>query len=214
MIKISPSILSADFSCLADEVKKIDRYAEMLHFDVMDGHFVNNITLGPKFVSDLRKKSSLIFDVHLMITNPYKFIEVFAQAGADILTIHAEAEDNISNTIKLIKSNNVKAGIAINPNTPLSAILTVIDQIDMVVLMTVYPGFSGQEFIPEVLPKIKELRGLIDQQNLQLEIEIDGGINRETAKLVIEAGADILVAGSFVYGHQNPQEAIKLLKNS
>lgn len=214
MIKISPSILSADFSCLADEVKRIDRYAEMLHFDVMDGHFVNNITLGPKFVSDLRNKSSLIFDVHLMITNPYKFIGAFAQAGADILTIHAEAEDNISNTIKLIKSNNVKAGIAINPNTPLSAILTVINQIDMVVLMTVYPGFSGQGFIPEVLPKIKELRGLIEQQNLQLEIEIDGGINRETAKLVIEAGADILVAGSFVYGHQNPQEAIRLLKNS
>lgn len=213
MIKISPSILSADFSYLVDEVKKIDGYAEMLHFDVMDGHFVNNITLGPKFVSDLRKKSSLIFDVHLMITNPSKFIEVFAQAGADILTIHAEAEDNINTTIKLIKSNNVKAGIAINPNTPLSTILQVIDQIDMVVLMTVYPGFSGQGFIPEVLPKIKELRGLIKQQHLQLEIEIDGGINRETAKLVIEAGADILVAGSFVYRHQNPQEAINLLKN-
>ncbi|MAG16159.1 ribulose-phosphate 3-epimerase [Candidatus Woesearchaeota archaeon] len=212
MVKIAPSILSADFSKLAEEIKKVEKHVDMIHIDIMDGHFVPNITFGPPVVSTIRKITKLTLDAHLMIEKPDKFIEEFAEAGADIMSVHVEAVEDLDSTIRKIKDNNVKAAVVLNPATPLSRIENVLEEVDMVLLMTVNPGFGGQKFIESVLPKIRELREIIDNKKLKIQIEVDGGINAETAKLATSAGADILVAGSFIYDNKNPLEAIKLLK--
>ncbi|MEK7813936.1 MAG: ribulose-phosphate 3-epimerase [Candidatus Desantisbacteria bacterium] len=212
MIKISPSLLSADFSCLTDEIKRIEHTADMLHLDVMDGHFVNNITFGPVVVSAIRNKSKLLFDVHLMITNPSQIIPEFIKAGADIITIHAECQDELLPCIQMIKDAGIKAGISINPPTPLDLVVPLIREIDLLLIMSVNPGWSGQGFIPEILPKIREARRLLNMDNPAVEIEVDGGINSITGKQAIEAGADILVAGSFVFNSPDPGKAIGDLK--
>ena len=212
MVKIATSILSADFSRLAEEVKKVEKHADLLHVDVMDGHFVPNITFGPPVVACIRKITKLPLDVHLMIDNPDSFVDEFAEAGADSISVHAEAVSDVRKIIRKVKRNKVKAAVAINPATPLSAIDSVLEELDMVLLMTVNPGFGGQRFIESVLPKIRELRELIDSRKLKTEIEVDGGINAETGKMAVSAGASILVAGSYIYGSSNPSVAIKSLR--
>lgn len=212
MVKIAPSILSADFSKLGEEIKKIERYADMLHVDVMDGHFVPNITFGQPAVASIRKITKLPLDVHLMIENPDKYVDDFSNAGADIISIHAEATSELSKTISQIKNNSVKAAVALNPGTPISAVSNVLEEVDMVLLMTVNPGFGGQKFIESVLPKIRELKEIIGNKKLKVEIEVDGGINAETAMLAVSAGANILVAGSYIYASKNPGQAIKNLR--
>ncbi len=188
MLKIAPSLLSADFSRLGDEVRRAEEAgADMLHFDVMDGHFVPNITFGPLVVEALRDKTSLPFDVHLMIQNPDNYIERFAQAGSDILTVHAEACPHLQRTVRHIKGQGVEAGISLNPATPFQVVEHVLDGLDMVLIMTVNPGFGGQEFMPTVLPKIRRARQVIGERGLKVDLEVDGGINMETAPLVVEA---------------------------
>jgi len=212
MTKIAPSILSADFAKLGEEIKKVEKHVDMLHIDVMDGHFVPNITFGQPVVAAIRKVSKLPLDVHLMIENPEKYIDEFAAAGANSITVHAEATQNLSRTLSMIRNNKIKVAVALNPATPLSTIENVLEEVDMVLLMSVNPGFGGQKFIESVLPKIRELKEIINNQKLKVEIEIDGGINAETAQLAVSAGADILVAGSYIYGSKNPTEAIKSLR--
>jgi len=213
MIQIAPSILSADFSCLAEEVKKVEEGgADLLHIDVMDGHFVPNITIGPLVAASLQRKTRLPFDVHLMIEKPEDYLDAFIQAGASYLTIHAEACTHLHRIVQIIKEKGVKVGVALNPATPLNVIEYILDDLDMVLLMTVNPGFGGQAFIPGVLPKISKLRKMIEERGLQVDIQVDGGINKETAPLVIKAGANILVAGSAVYGAADVEEAIKSLR--
>ena len=199
-IQISPSILSADFSQLGTEIKRLqDGGADMIHVDVMDGHFVPNLTIGPPVIKALRKHCSLIFDVHLMISPVHKYIEAYADAGADIITIHPEATDNLESSIKKIKENNKKVGVSLNPESKIDLIVDLLDQIDLVLIMSVNPGFGGQKFMPEVLDKIKDLKKIKDQKKLNFDIEIDGGINFENCKSVIEAGANILVSGTTVF---------------
>ena len=214
-IKISPSILSSDFGQLSTEIKKIeDAGADMIHVDVMDGHFVPNITIGAPVVKALRKHTSLPFDVHLMISPVHKYVKDFADAGADIITVHPEATDNLLQTIELIKSLGKKAGVSINPKTSLDSIFPVIHLIDLALIMSVNPGFGGQKFMPEVLSKVKILREKIDEENLEVEIEIDGGINFDTGKLAKEAGVDILVSGTTLFtGNDGLKENIKKLRN-
>lgn len=212
MIKISPSLLSANFSCLADEIKRIEQTADMLHLDVMDGHFVNNITFGPVVISAIRSKSHLLFDVHLMITNPAQIIPAFISSGADIITIHAECQDELLPTIRMIKNAGIKAGVSINPPTPLDVVIPLLEEIDLLLIMSVNPGWSGQGFIPETLPKIRGAKALIEKNNLQVAIEVDGGINLETGRQAVDAGADILVAGSFVFGSNDPGGTVEMLK--
>lgn len=213
MIKIAPSVLSADLGALVKDIEKVEDAADWLHWDIMDGHFVDNLTFGPQVVSNIRKKSRLFFDVHLMITNPDKFIPKFIEAGADLVTFHAEVTDDLRPNIQTIKASGIKAGVVINPPTPLNKIYPVLEEIDVVLIMTVNPGFSGQGFIYEVLPKIEELSKIITQRNLKLELEVDGGINLDTAYEVVKRGANVLVAGSFVYqGKTEPKEAIRSLK--
>ncbi len=184
MIKIAPSILSADFSKLGEEIKDVEKGgADYIHVDVMDGHFVPNITIGPLIVEAIRPITSLPLDVHLMIENPDNYIPTFAQAGADIITVHVEACPHLHRTIQLIKSHGIKAGVVLNPHTPVSVIEHVLEDIDMVLLMTVNPGFGGQKFIHSVLPKIKQVADMVKERNLEVEIEVDGGVNAETAKL-------------------------------
>ena len=199
-IKIAPSILSADFSQLGNEIKRLEKAgADMIHVDVMDGHFVPNLTIGPPVIKALRKYSSLPFDVHLMISPVHKYIKNFADAGADIITIHPEATQNIEESIKLIKSLNKKVGLSLNPNTPINVINNFLDKINLVLIMSVYPGFGGQKFMPEVLKKIKDLDQIKKQKNLNFDIEVDGGINFDNSKLVKEAGANILVSGTTIF---------------
>ena len=199
-IKISPSILAADFSQLGNEIKRLEEGgADMIHVDVMDGHFVPNITIGPPVIKALKKNSSLTFDVHLMISPVHKYIEAYADAGADIITIHPEATDNLKNSIKKIKEKNKKVGISLNPESKIDLILDLLDQIDLVLIMSVNPGFGGQKFMPEVLNKIKNLKKIKEQKKLDFDIEIDGGINFDNCKSVIEAGANILVSGTTVF---------------
>ena len=203
-IKISPSILSADFSKLGSEIQNLEKAkADLIHIDVMDGHFVPNITIGPEVINKLRKYTSLPFDVHLMISPVHNFIKNFADAGADIITIHPEATNDLENSIKKIKSYNKKVGISLNPETPLDKLNNVLDKIDLVLIMSVNPGFGGQKFIENTLNKIKKLRLKIDQLKLKVEIEVDGGINFENSKSIIKAGADILVSGSTIFKGNN-----------
>ena len=199
-IKISPSILSADFSKLGSEIKNLEKAkADLIHIDVMDGHFVPNITIGPEVIDKLRKYTSLPFDVHLMIAPVDNFIKNFADAGADIITIHPEATNNLTDSIKKIKSFNKKAGISLNPETPVEKVLPVLNIIDLVLVMSVNPGFGGQKFMKETLDKVKILRKEIDTKKLKTLIEIDGGINFQNAKMAKDAGVDILVSGTTVF---------------
>ncbi|KAF0134556.1 MAG: ribulose-phosphate 3-epimerase [Candidatus Saganbacteria bacterium] len=210
MIKIAPSILSADFSKLGDEIKAVEKAgADLIHIDVMDGHFVPNITIGPLVVKAVKKITNLPLDVHLMIENPDRYIPYFAKAGADIITIHVEASKNLIEDLELIKRNNAKAGVAVNPGAPIESVFNILDKVQMILLMTVNPGFEGQKFLPEVLPKIKSLR---QKAGNSLDIEVDGGINAETAKEAVKAGANILVAGSAIFYSSNYREAINKLK--
>ncbi len=213
MIKIAPSILSADFSKLGEEIKDVEQGgADYIHIDVMDGHFVPNITIGPLVVEAIRPITKLPLDVHLMIENADQYVEAFAKAGADFITVHVEACRHLHRTIHHIKSLGVKAGVVLNPATPVESILPIIDDVDMVLLMTVNPGFGGQKFIHSVLPKIRQVKDLALSRNLDLEIEVDGGVNEETAKLCVEAGANVLVAGSAVYNKQDRGQVISALK--
>jgi ribulose-phosphate 3-epimerase len=200
MMKIAPSLLSADFSKLDEQVRTLENCgADMLHVDVMDGHFVPNITIGPVVIRAIRNCTKLPFDVHLMIEHPDRFIKSFADAGSNIITVHAEAEHNIDKTIKLIRECNVNVGVAVNPATPLAKIKNLMDKIDMLLIMTVNPGFAGQKFIHDVVPKIKDARNIIDSEGLDIDLEVDGGINPETGKIAVDAGANVLVAGSFIF---------------
>ena len=199
-IKISPSILSADFSILGDEIKSLEKAgADLIHVDVMDGHFVQNITMGPPIIKMIRKCTKLPFDVHLMISPVEKYIKAFADAGSDIITIHPEATDNLKRAVSTIKSLGKKAGVSLNPKTPISALMDVINEIDLILIMSVNPGFAGQSFMSEVLPKVSELRKMINDKKLKIDIEIDGGINFETAPLAVKAGANILVSGTTIF---------------
>jgi len=214
-IKISPSILSADFAKLGDEIKNLEKAgADLIHIDVMDGHFVPNITIGPDVIHKLRKSTSLPFDVHLMISPVDDFIKNFAEAGADIITIHPEATKNLENSIKKIKSYGKKAGVSLNPETSVDKVLPVINLIDLVLIMSVNPGFGGQKFINHTLEKVRILRKEIDLKKLTLEIEIDGGINFENANLAKKAGVNILVSGTTIFKENggNLKKNIQLLK--
>ncbi len=199
-IKISPSILSADFSILGDEIKNLEKAgADLIHIDVMDGHFVPNITMGPPIIKQIRKCTKLPFDVHLMISPVEKYIKAFADAGSDIITLHPEATDNLKRAVQTVKSFGKKAGVSLNPKTPISALMDVINDIDLILIMSVNPGFAGQSFMGEVLPKVTELRKMINDKKLKIDIEIDGGINFETAPLAVKAGANILVSGTTIF---------------
>ena len=214
-IQISPSILSADFSQLGKEIKRLeDSGADMIHVDVMDGHFVPNLTIGPPVIKALKKHSSMLFDVHLMIAPVHKYIEAYSDAGADIITIHPEATDDLEASISKIKKLNKKVGVSLNPETKIDIILNVLDQIDLVLIMSVNPGFGGQKFMPEVLTKIKELKKIQKEKSLNFDIEIDGGINFENCQSAIEAGANILVSGTTVFKSNNGdiKKNINLLK--
>jgi len=214
-IKISPSILSADFSKLGSEIQNLEKAnADLIHIDVMDGHFVPNITIGPEVINKLRKYTSLPFDVHLMIAPVDNFIKNFADAGADIITIHPEATTDLVGSIKKIKSFNKKAGVSLNPETSIDKVLSVLNLIDLVLVMSVNPGFGGQKFMKETLEKVKKLRKIIDTQKLKTEIEIDGGINFENAKMAREAGVNILVSGTTIFKENGGdlKKNIQLLK--
>ena len=213
MIKIAPSILSADFSRLAEEIQTVELAgADMLHVDVMDGHFVPNITIGPLVVDAIKPKTKLPLDVHLMIENPDQYIESFIKAGADIVSVHAEATVHLHRTIHLIKNLGAKASIALNPATSIYDLEYILEDLDMVLLMTVNPGFGGQSFIPSVLPKIRQLREMIEKKNLSIDIQVDGGVNDRTVKEVVDAGANVLVAGSYVFNHKDRKQAIASLR--
>ena len=203
-IQISPSILSADFSQLGNEIKRLEEGgADMIHVDVMDGHFVPNLTIGPPVIKNLRNSTKLPFDVHLMISPVHKYIEDYSKAGADIITIHPEATDNLIDSINLIKKLNKKVGVSLNPNTKLDIIDKVLDKIDLVLIMSVFPGFGGQKFIPEVIDKIKKLKELKEKNNYNFDIEVDGGINFSNFKEVLNAGANILVSGTTIFKENN-----------
>ena len=215
-IQISPSILSADFSQLGNEIKKLsDAGADMIHVDVMDGHFVPNLTIGPPVIKDLKKYSSIPFDVHLMISPVHKYIEAYAKAGADIITIHPEATDDLKKSINKIKELNKKVGVSLNPESKIDLIINNLNEIDLVLIMSVNPGFGGQKFMPEVLQKIKNLVRIRNEQKISFDIEIDGGINFDNSKLAIEAGANILVSGTTIFKSNdgNIKKNIDLLRS-
>ena len=215
-IQISPSILSADFSQLANEIKRLENGgADMIHVDVMDGHFVPNLTIGPPVIKSLKKHSSILFDVHLMISPVHKYIKAYADAGADIITIHPEATNDINSSISLIKELNKKVGVSLNPETKVDIIIEHLDKIDLVLIMSVNPGFGGQKFMPEVLSKVEELKNLRTAKDLDFDIEIDGGINFENSKMAISAGANILVSGTTIFKSNNGdiKKNIELLKS-
>ena len=214
-IQISPSILSADFSQLGNEIKRLEEGgADMIHVDVMDGHFVPNLTIGPPVIKALRKQCSIKFDVHLMISPVHKYIEAYSDAGADIITIHPEATENLGESILKIKSLNKKVGVSLNPDSKIELIIGHLEKIDLVLIMSVNPGFGGQKFMPEVLDKIRELKKIQSKNNLNFDIEIDGGINFDNCQLAIEAGANILVSGTTVFKSNNGdiKKNINLLK--
>lgn len=215
MIKISPSILSADFARLGDEVKAIAAAgADYIHVDVMDGHFVPNITIGPLVVDGLRPVTDKPFDVHLMIENPDLYIPEFAKAGSDIITVHQEAVPHLHRTVQLIKSFGKKAGVSINPGTPVNTLESILDELDLVLVMTVNPGFGGQSFIESCLPKIAALRKMIDGRGLNVELEVDGGVKADNINRIAEAGADVFVAGSAVFNSDDYQSTIEMLRTN
>ena len=213
-IKIAPSVLSADFAKMGEEIKSVEKAgADIIHLDVMDGVFVPNITFGIKMVADVRKTTSLSLDCHLMIVHPEKYVKDFAKAGADYITVHYEAcGENLKDTLLLIKKNNVKCGLVINPDTPVEKVENLIPLCDMVLVMSVFPGFGGQKFIADVLDKCRAIRKIIDENNLDCLLEIDGGINADTAKSAREAGCDVLVAGSAVFGASDRVAAISSVR--
>lgn len=213
MIQIAPSILSADFSKISDAVKIAEESgADVIHIDVMDGHFVPNLTFGPQLVASLRGKTSLPLDVHLMVDNPRSFIPLFAKAGADWISIHVEASVHLHKDITLIKEYDKKAGLALNPATPLPLMNEILEELDFILLMTVNPGWGGQEFIQSCHSKISQLRSWIREQKLEIPIQIDGGVSLSNMEELIKDGADILVVGSAVFGEKNPREAITKMK--
>ena len=215
MIKLAPSILSADFARLLEDVKKVEEAGcEYLHIDVMDGHFVPNITLGPAIVKSLRKDVNMVFDTHLMIENPDNYIKDFVDAGSDLIVVHQEACKHLHRTIQNIKSYNVKAGVALNPATPIEAIKHVIEDVDMVLIMTVNPGFGGQSFIEGMIEKIKELKQLIDDKNLNVDIQVDGGIKPSNIDKVVKAGANVIVAGSAIFNSDNIAQTVNEMRKN
>lgn len=215
MIKIAPSILSADFANLGKDILDVEQGgADYIHIDVMDGHFVPNITIGPLIVEAVRPITKLPLDVHLMIEDPDAYIADFAKAGADIISVHVEACRHLHRTIQHIKSQGVKAGVVINPATPVESIIPILTDVDLVLLMTVNPGFGGQAFIHDVLPKIKQVASLAEERGLSIDIEVDGGVNPETAKLCVEAGANVLVAGSAIYNKEDRKQAISSIRSN
>ncbi|AUI35868.1 MULTISPECIES: ribulose-phosphate 3-epimerase [Geobacillus] len=215
MIRIAPSILSADFARLAEEIRSVEEGgADWIHVDIMDGHFVPNLTFGPPVVAAIRPVTKLPLDVHLMIADPDRYIPAFAKAGADVISVHVEACVHLHRTIHFIKEQGVKAGVVLNPHTPVEMIRHVIGDVDLVLLMTVNPGFGGQAFIPAVVPKIREVARMASEQNKEVDIEVDGGINAETAPLCVEAGANVLVAGSAIYNERDRAAAIRTLREA
>ncbi|KAF0995708.1 ribulose-phosphate 3-epimerase [Geobacillus sp. TFV-3] len=215
MIRIAPSILSADFARLAEEIRSVEEGgADWIHVDVMDGHFVPNLTFGPPVVAAIRPVTKLPLDVHLMIADPDRYIPAFAKAGADVISVHVEACAHLHRTIHFIKEQGVKAGVVLNPHTPVEMIRHVIADVDLVLLMTVNPGFGGQAFIPAVVPKIREVARMASEQNKEVDIEVDGGINAKTAPLCVEAGANVLVAGSAIYNERDRAAAIRTLREA
>lgn len=215
MIKIAPSILAADFAKLGEEVLEVEKAgADWIHVDIMDGHFVPNISFGPIVLNAIRPLTKLPMDVHLMIENPDQYIEEFAKAGADYITVHVEACPHLHRTIQLIRSHGVKPGVVLNPHTPIETIQHILEDIDLVLFMTVNPGFGGQKFIHSVVPKVKQLADLINEKGLSIEIEIDGGINEETIGACAEAGATVFVAGSAIYSKKDRTQALQAIRKA
>ena len=214
-IKLAPSILSCDFSRLEEQIKLVEPYSDYIEVDVMDGHFVPNISIGIPIVQAVRKCTNLVVDTQLMISEPWKYIEQFAKAGSDIIIVHAETmrdENHFKQVLKQIRDSGAKAGAAINPPTPLKKLLPVLANIDMALIMTVNPGFGGQGFLPEILPKIKELRSIMNKEKYDFDLEADGGIKLDNVEQVLKAGADVIVSGSGIFKNQNPAEAAKKFK--
>jgi ribulose-phosphate 3-epimerase len=214
MIKLAPSILSANFAGLLEDIRKVEKAGvDLLHIDVMDGHFVPNITIGSLVLESIKGKTNLPFDVHLMIENPDRYIPNFVNAGADIITVHVETCPHIHRTIQNIKSHGVKAAVALNPGTSLTSIEYILEELDMVLIMSVNPGFGGQHFIPSALEKIRSLKNMLDERSLKLDIQVDGGIKLENAAEIVQAGANVLVAGSAIFNTESIEETVKMFRN-